>query len=434
MPKRAAGLTAAEVRNKPPGRYGDGGGLYLLVKPPSTKQAAEGHKDGGRYWLFRFTVAGRLREMGMGSATGPDAVALAVARAKAADLRRMVKAGTDPLDQRDADAAAAKAAKQQAAVAAMTFREVAAMYLAAHESSWKNPKHRQQWRNTLDGYAYPVLGDMPVAAVETAHIMKVLEPLWHGRTETASRLRGRLEAVLDYARVRGWRDGINPAAWRGHLAELLPARGKIAPVEHHAALPWQQIGDFLAKLRGQAGMGARALEFAILTAARTGEVLGATWGEVDLKAAVWTIPSGRMKAGREHRIPLAPAALAILRTVAALQPGNDPAAFVFPGGKEGKGLSDMALTMALRRMKRGDLTAHGFRSSFRDWAAERTSYQREVAEAALAHAVGDRVEAAYRRGDLYEKRARLMAEWATFCAKPSAKEGTMVPIRAAAGA
>jgi integrase len=429
MPRRAAGLSAAKVKTAAPGRYGDGLGLYLLVKAPTPKHMAAGEKDGGRYWLARYTLGGRMREMGLGAATGPGAVTLAEVRDKAKDLHRLVKAGVDPLAQRDAAAAAARAEAQQAAIAAITFRDVASLYIAAHEAAWKNSKHRQQWQNTLDAYAFPHLGDVPVAEVETAHVMAVLEPLWHAKTETASRLRGRLEAVLDYARARGWRAGANPAAWRGHLVELLPARAKIAPTEHHAALPWQHIGDFMAALRGQAGVGARALEFAILTAARTGEVLGATWAEVDMQASVWTVPAARMKAGREHRVPLAPAALAVLREVAALRITDAPEGFVFPGGREGKPLSDMALTMTLRRMQRGDLTAHGFRSTFRDWTAERTGFQREVAEAALAHMLGDKVEAAYRRGDLFEKRARLMSEWAAFCGRRGAN-GRVVAMRA----
>jgi integrase len=244
-------------------------------------------------------------------------------------------------------------------------------------------------------------------------------------------VRGRIEAVLDYAKARGWRSGENPARWRGHVANMLPNRTKVARVEHHAALPWREIGGFMAELRDESGLGARALEFAILTAARTGEALGARWDEIDLQEAVWTVPGERMKAGREHRVPLSEAALAVLRTVLPLRDAK-AGDWVFPGAKAGKALSGMAMLMLLRRMKRGDLTAHGFRSTFRDWTAETTGYPREVAEAALAHTLGDKVEAAYRRGDLFDKRRRLMDDWAAFCARPAAVGGTVTPIRATA--
>ena len=301
-------------------------------------------------------------------------------------------------------------------------------YIAAHEASWRNAKHRQQWRNTLDTYADPILGKLPVAQVEVGDVMRVLEPLWREKTETASRLRGRIESVLDYATARGWRSGENPARWRGHLDNLLPARSKVAKVEHHAALPWREIGAFMAALAEEEGVSALALRFAILTAARTGEVIGARWSEIDMQAAVWTVPADRMKAAREHRVPLSDAALDVLREVAKLRTEPEADGFVFPGGKAGKPLSSMALLMLLRRMERGDLTAHGFRSTFRDWCAEATNYPREVAEAALAHTLRDKTEAAYQRGDLMEKRRRLMAEWATFCARP-APAGEVVPLR-----
>jgi integrase len=315
----------------------------------------------------------------------------------------------------------------------MTFRNVAKAYLAAHEAGWRNPKHRAQWRATLDAYAMPHMGDLPVADVMTGHVMAALEPIWTAKPETATRVRGRIEAVLDYAAARGWRTGENPARWRGHVANLLPARGRLARVVHHAALPWEDIAAFLTDLRGRAGMGARALDFTILTASRTNEALGARWQEIDLAEGVWTVPAERMKAGREHRVPLSDTALAILRALLPLRPADDDkgAAFVFPGARKGRPLSGMAMLMLLRRMERGDLTAHGFRSSFRDWAAERTSYAREVAEEALAHTLRDKTEAAYRRGDLFEKRRRLMDDWAAFCAKPAAEGATVTPIRSA---
>ncbi len=405
MPRKAAGLTAAKVRTAQPGQYVDGDGLRLLVRP-----------TGGRFWLFRFTLAGKTREMGLGRA-GDDraAVPLSEARDKAADLFKLVKAGIDPLAKRDAEAAEAAAEAQRAAIRGMTFRSVAETYLAANASAWKNPKHRAQWGATLETYVYPHLGALPVAEVGTEHVLAALEPIWRTKAETAARVRGRMETVLDYATARKWRTGENPARWRGHLAILLPSRAKVAPQEHHAALPWTEIGGFLAALRGQAGVGARALEFAILTAARSGEVLGATWGEIDQAAKVWTVPAARMKAKREHRVPLSVPALALLAEMAKARTCDAPSAFVFPGAQPNKGLSIMAMAMVLRRMKRDDITVHGFRSTFRDWAGETTSTAREVLEAALAHTLGSKTEAAYARGDLFEKRRVLMGLWAEHC-------------------
>ena len=418
MPRKAAGLTALKVRTIGAGRYGDGGGLYLLVR------SAE-----ARFWLFRYRRDGKMREMGLGPASGPSAVSLAVARVKARALHDVVAEGRDPLADRDADAIAAKAAAQQALARAKTFGDVTTHYLEAHEAGWRNEKHRWQWRQTLEAHAFPHMGDLPVAEVTTAHVMAALEPIWRSKRETAGRLRGRIESVLDYARAREWRTGENPARWRGHIANMLPALGKAQRVQHLAALPWAEIGAFMAALRDESGMGARALEFTILTAARSGEVLGARWSEIDLSAAVWTVPASRMKAGREHRVPLCDPALAVLRVLLPLR-DTERGDWVFPGPKGGKPLSNMSMLMLLRRMGRCDLTAHGFRSTFRDWVAERTAYPREVAEAALAHTLGDTVEAAYRRGDLMEKRARLMAEWATYCARVAAA-ADVIPIRAA---
>jgi integrase len=314
----------------------------------------------------------------------------------------------------------------------VTFRAVAETYMGANEAGWKNPKHRGQWSATLQSYVYPHMGSLPVAEIDTPHVLAALEPIWRAKPETATRVRGRMEVILDYARARKWRHGENPARWRGHLAQLLPARAKVAAVEHHAALPWQEIGTFMTHLATVGGIAALAMRYAILTAARTGEVIGATWGEVDMRAGVWTIPAARMKAGREHRVPLADATLAILADLAKLRTTDDPAAPVFPGAKGARGLSNMSLLMTLRRMKRSDLTAHGFRSTFRDWAAETTGYPAEVVEMALAHAVGGKVEAAYRRGDLFEKRRRLMEDWATFCTRITPADGDVVPLRRAA--
>ena len=306
----------------------------------------------------------------------------------------------------------------------MTFDQCADAYLAAHRAGWRNAKHAAQWSSTLATYVSPIFGNLPVQAIDVALVTKALEPIWTAKPETASRMRGRIESILDWAKVRGYRDGENPARWRGHLDHLLPARAKVSKVRHHAALPYDELAGFMGKLRAQGGTSARALEFAILTAARTGEVIGARWAEIDLPGKTWTIPAERMKAGREHRVPLSAAALAILETQAALTENE----FVFPG-QQRAGLSDMALWMALRAMGRDDLTVHGFRSTFRDWAAERTNFPREVAEGALAHSLTDKVEAAYRRGDLFDKRRRLMTAWADHCGKAVAA-GTVLPLRA----
>lgn len=421
MPRKAAGLTAAKVRTAAPGRYGDGGGLYLLVRP-----------NGNRFWIFRYVREKRMRELGLGPA-GADTgdVSLAEARDKASVLAKRVRDGGDPLAEREAEKAAAKADAQTAKITGITFKAAAAKFIAAQEAGWRNTKHHAQWRNTLATYADPHFGDVPVRDVNTAHVLAALEPIWKAKPETASRLRGRIASVLDYAKAMKWREGENPAAWKGHLSVTLPARGKVAQVEHHAALPWRETGAFMTKLRSRPGLAARALEFAILTASRTGEVLGATWGEIDLQAALWTVPAARMKAKREHRIPLSAPALAILEEVAQLRAAASPSDPVFPGAEPGKALSGMAMLMTLRRMGRDDLTAHGFRSTFRDWCAEATSYPSEAAELALAHTVGDKVEAAYRRGDMFDRRRRMMDDWATFCGRPAGAEGNVTPIRAA---
>ncbi len=416
MPHKSNALTAVVVKNAKPGRYGDGNGLYLFVRSAES-----------RFWVFRYTMPGaKMREMGLGRAgAGAADVTLAEARERAAALFKLVRSGVDPLAQRSADSAAAKAAMQDAVVRSVTFRAVAQRYVAAHQASWRNLKHGQQWVNTLATYAYPFMGDLPVGSVSTAHVLAALGPIWNTKPETAGRVRGRIEEVLDYAKTVDLRHGENPARWKGHLALTLPARSKVAAVEHHAALPWQDVGGFLTALRGQAGIGASALEFTILTAARTGEVLGAQWGEIDLAAKIWTVPAARMKAGRVHRVPLSEPALAVLANMQKLRTVDGPDAVIFPGGRASKPLSIMAMTMVLRRMKRGDVTVHGFRSTFRDWSAEETHYPREVAEAALAHTLGNKVEAAYRRGDLFEKRRRLMDDWALFCTQ-APQVGNMV--------
>jgi integrase len=401
MPRRATGLTAAQVeKGTKPGRYGDGAGLYLLVR---SRQA--------KFWLFRYTHGGKMREMGLGPAKGPTAVPLSQARAKARQLHAVVREGRDPLAEREAEKAKAQAEAARAKAAAMTFGEVADMYIAAYEQGWRNPKHRQQWHNTLRDYVLPAIGDLPVGSVDTSAVVRIIEPLWREKTETASRLRGRIERVLDYAKARGWREGENPARWRGHLDKLLPGRSKMQRVAHHAAMPWREIGAFMQRLRQDSNIGARCLEFLILTACRSGEVRGARWNEIDLTHALWTIPAQRMKAGREHRVPLSEPAMAVLQKMA--QFGTD--GFVFPGLKAAAALSDRTLA----RLCPG-CTVHGMRSTFRDWCAETTPYPRELAEAALAHALRDKVEAAYQRGDLLEKRRRLMTDWAKFCTRPMA--------------
>jgi integrase len=416
MPRRAQGLTAAQVeKGTKPGRYGDGAGLYLLVRSREAK-----------FWLFRYTRAGRMREMGLGPAVGRAAVPLAQACAKARELHQAVREGRDPLSERDADKAKAKADAAKAQAGATTFAQVADMYVAAHEASWRSERHRQQWHNSLRDYMLPALGAMAVADVTTAEVMRVLEPLWRDKTETASRVRGRIEAVLDYAAARKWREGENPARWRGHLDKLLPPRRKTQRVEHHEALPWRKIGAFTQRLRQGTSIGARCLEFLILTACRSGEVRGATWSEIDLAHKVWTIPADRIKAGREHRVPLSEPALAVLHAMAQL--GTE--GFVFPGLRSASALSGMALARTVQAAGGNGATVHGFRSTFRDWCHEATRHPRELAEAALAHAVGDATERAYQRGDALERRRRMMAHWAEFCGKPM-PAGEVVPLRAA---
>ena len=394
MPKKAIELSALEVnRLAEPGLHFVGGVAGLILHVSETK---------ARSWILRATVGGKRRDIGLGGF--PD-VTLAGAKEAARITRENIKNGIDPVEERRAKRSALAAA----IASAMTFSEASSKYIDAHEAGWKNSKHAAQWRSTLQTYAYPVIGNIAVSTIETAHVMRVLEPIWTTKTETASRLRGRIESVLAWATVRGFRKGDNPARWRGHLEKLLPMPSKVAKVEHHAALPYNEIGNFIVKLRNLDGMGARALEFAILTAARSNEVRGATWAEIDLGAGIWTIPASRMKAEKEHRIPLSDTAIKLLKQVQKM----GGAELVFPSAK-GVKLSDMTMTAVLRRMG-VDVTAHGFRSTFRDWAGETTAYQREVIEHALAHQLKDKAEAAYARGSLFDKRRRLMADWAKYC-------------------
>ncbi|MEY8688753.1 MAG: tyrosine-type recombinase/integrase [Leptothrix sp. (in: b-proteobacteria)] len=398
MPRAAIELKAMEVRRlTEPGTHFVGAvpGLALQVLP-----------TGARTWVLRVMVAGKRREMGLG---GYPAVTLAQAHELARAAREKVKSGIDPIEE----GRAARSAQAATRAAALTFEQCATKYIAANASGWKSAKHAQQWRNTLEQHVFPIMGQLLVHDVALSHVLAVLEPIWHTKTETASRLRGRIESVLAWATVRQYREGENPAQWRGHLDKLLPKPGKVAKVEHHAAVPIDAAGAFLVDLRAVAGMGARALEFLILTAARSGEVRGATWAEVDTDAKVWTIPAARMKAGKEHRVPLSDVALALLKALPRIA-GTD---VVFPGTK-GQPLSDMTLAAVMRRME-VDAVPHGFRSTFRDWAGERTSHAREVIEHAMAHQLKDKAEAAYQHGDLFEKRRRLMDDWAAFLARPA---------------
>lgn len=395
-------LTVARL--KKPGRYGDGGNLWLQVSPYGTKS-----------WFLRYTIAGVQREMGLGPL---HTVSIAEARERAKKWRLVLLDGKDPMAVRDADrfAGAIERAK------AMSFDQCAAAYIAAHRSGWKNAQHISQWENTLATYASPIIGNLPVALIDTGLVVKVLsqpstdkKSLWEVKTVTATRLRGRIESILDWATVSNYRVGENPARWKGHLDHLLADPSKTTKKVHHPALPWQEIGEFMPNLRKQEGNAAKALEFGILTACRSGEVRLATWDEVDLDAALWTIPAARMKAGREHRVPLSKPALSLLKALLEQRDGD----LIFQGGKRGAPLTSVTVGKCLQRMGRGDITVHGFRSTFRDWCSESVanSFPREVCEHALAHSLPDKTEAAYRRGDLIEKRTLLMTAWAEYCSE-----------------
>lgn len=406
MPKKAKELKALDVsRLTVPGMYFIGRPAGLILQVTSA---------GARSWVLRVRIAGKRRDMGLGGY--PD-VPLAIAQERAVAAREKVRQGIDPIEENKAARSAIAAAHAKA----QTFEQCATAYMAAKEHEWKNSKHGDQWRNTLAKYAYPFIGALLVQHVEQAHVLQILEPIWTTKTETASRLRGRIEKVLDYAAASKLRAGDNPARWKGHLDALLATPNKVKNVEHHAALPFSEIGEFMAELRKQAGVGAKALEFAILTAARSGEVRGASWSEVDLATKVWTIPADRMKAGKEHRIPLSDAAATIIQAL----PHTSKAGLIFPSNKDTP-LSDMTLGAVLKRMGRKE-TVHGFRSTFRDWAGETTAYPREVIEHALSHQLKDKAEAAYARGTLFAKRVLLMADWATYCGKVQA-DGTVVQI------
>ena len=389
-------LSPAVAKNAKPGMHSDGGGLYLQAT-----QSADGTIS--RSWIFRFALKGRERHMGLGTL---QMVSLAEARRAAADARKLKGQGIDPIEARNQSRASAAAANAKQ----MTFDEAATAYIAAHQSAWGNAKHAKQWSTTLAAYASPVFGKVGIRDVDTTLVLKVLEPMWNAKTETAYRVRGRIENVLDWAKARGYRDGENPARWRGHLDHILPARSDVRAFEHHSALPYDELPAFLARLREQRGVGPRALEFTILTAARAGETIGATMGEINRRDRAWIIPASRMKAGKEHRVPLSDRVLAIIDELGELRGDSE---YLFPGIR-GR-LSDTLMRNQLWRMNRRDITVHGFRSTFKDWATERTTFPDEVSEMALAHAVGNRVHRAYMRSDLMDKRRELMDLWAKYC-------------------
>ncbi len=393
-----------------PGLLGDGAGLYLQVSAGGTKS-----------WVLRYMVAGTPHKLGLGAL---HTVGLAEARRRAAEARLQVLDGKDPIAARKQRRAAVKVE----AAKAVTFAECAELYIAANEAAWRNAKHRAQWRSSLATYTFPVFGELPVAAIDTGLVLRVLEPIWAEKHQTAVRVRGRIEAVLNWATVREYRAGDNPARWRGHLQNALSRRPIAARVKHHDAAPCDALPELMAQLRANDCLSARALELTVLTSARTSEVIEARWCEFDLNAGLWTVPAERMKAGAEHRVPLSSRA----RDLLASLPRVSDSAYVFPGARRGRPLSNMAMLELLRGMRGRGATVHGFRSTFRDWAAERTAYPSDVVELALAHTVRNKVEAAYRRGDLLEKRARLMAEWAVFCETiPAAAAGKVVVLRAA---
>jgi integrase len=410
-PTNKLSVKFTEKQDLKPGLYGDGGGLYLQVSDFKTKA-----------WVFRFMMAGRARKMGLGDV---ELVSLKDARKKRDAAYGLVVDGVDPIEERKAR----KAAQAAESAKALTFKECAEGYIAAHKSSWKSDKHAGQWGATLETYAYPVIGHLPVQMIEAAHVMKILQPIWETKTETASRVRGRIEKVLDRAKALKLRTGENPAAWRGHLDHLLPAKSQVSPVENHAALPYAELPAFMAKLRAKEGVSARALEFTILTAARTGDTIGGKHKEIDKAEKLWTVPAARMKGKkgsrrRDHVVPLTKQALAALEAVPVQ--GD----FLFPGGKADAGLSNAAMSELLKGMGYAPdvATVHGFRSTFKDWASEQTAYQNELSEMAMAHTVADKVEAAYRRGDMRDKRRRLMADWAAYCSGKAVGGSNVVKI------
>lgn len=400
MARQANKLTALTIRKKlAPGLYADGDGLYLQVSGYGTKA-----------WIFRFMRIGRARKMGLGPVSvkaGDARITLSQARQKAAEARGLLVDGIDPIEARKLRRA--RAALEEAK--GTNFKTCAQQYIEDNKPAWKNKKHAAQWEATLSSHAYPTLGNLPIGGIDTELVLKVLRPIWREKPETASRVRGRIETILDWAKAHGYRDSENPARWRGHLENILPAKSKIAAVVHHKAMPYSDVPSFMAELQLNPSISARALEFTILTAARTGETLGATPEEFDLAVKVWTIPAGRMKGGAEHRVPLCARAVAIAEPL--IKNGKD---VVFEGARINRPLSNMAMLQLLRGMMEGSgLTVHGFRSSFFDWGHDVTGHTKELLDIALAHKVADKVEAAYRRSDMFEKRRQLMNDWENYC-------------------
>lgn len=417
MPKVAKELSALEVKNLPPGSHAVGGVAGLLLEVSST---------GGKTWLLRVRTGTKRREIGLG---GYPSTSLSEARQKARAVRQQIAEGQDPVAQQQAQKAALLA--QQASL--KTFAWCVDSYLDGMEGQWKNAKHAAQWRSTLETYANPIIGKLAVQSIALPHVLEVLNQpqpdkgnaaLWDSKNETASRLRGRVEKVLDWATVHGYRDGLNPARWKGHLDAILKNPGKVQTTEHHKSIPHGGMHTFMKALRQQDGTGARALEFAILCASRSGEVRGATWAEIDLKKGLWTIPGARMKADKPHTVPLSKQAVQV---IAAIEPtaGTD---LVFPSPR-GKVLSDMTLTAVMRRMQL-EAVPHGFRSTFRTWGGEQTAYPRDLLETALAHTLESKVEAAYMHGTQIEKRRKLMQEWANYVDLPQAQEKNVIPLKA----
>jgi integrase len=402
-------LSPVKVRNAKSGMHADGGGLYLQVKP-----GVDGLR---RSWIFRYAAAGRERYCGLGSV---HTVSLAEAREKARECRQLRLAGIDPIEHRDS--ALAKQRLDGAKVT--TFAEAAATYIATHAAGWRSIKHLEDWQTTIATYAAPTIGALQVKDIDTDLVLRVLQPIWTVKHETASRLRGRIELILDAAKARGLRVGENPARWKGHLQNLLPPVRRVRKVQHFAALPYAEVPAFMAKLRQDETITARALEFLVLTAARFGEVRGVRFDEIDFDAGIWAVPAERTKANRVHRVPLCDRAVEILRKRAEARTGD----LIFPGRDLRSPLGQMSLLQVLERLGHKGTTAHGFRSSFRDWAAEHTAFPREFAEVALAHTVGDETERAYQRGDLLEKRRKLMGAWGEYCSRPT-PAGEIVPLR-----
>ena len=386
----------------------DGGGLYLQITA-----------TGAKSWVYRFALAGRRRDMGLGAY---PAVSLTTARNLAAGARALAAAGSDPIAARDAE----RARQRVKAARGVTWDRAAAQFIEAHRPTWRNAKHAQQWANTLETYAGPVMKGLAMAEIDTGHVTRILDPIWHEKPETASRVRGRVERVLDWCKVRGYRAGENPARWRGHLDQVYPAKGKVRRVKHHAAVPIDSLPAVYARLKASTGIAAKAVRYCILTAARPSEAAQARWPEIDRQDALWTVPAARMKANKDHRAPLSPEAAEILAELVELRTRRD--GYVFQGHKGGRPVSLTAMSKALHTAGGGKATVHGTaRSTFKDWASERTSFPNEVSEMALAHAIDSKVEAAYRRGELMQKRTALMAAWANYLTTP-ARGAKVVPL------